>query len=124
MDKFGLNTTWTMFHDKITGGLPKTQWSRIYIQATRNNAYNIFVNRFMRDPLKRSCSCCSDDYLIREGRLMQITLQHRERLRGIGTVPTLERYVSMSTKVHEVRDKNILFITKDQIREGECNAHK
>jgi hypothetical protein len=55
---------WTRFMDMHSGGEQKEQWSKIYIEAPKEEAKLIFFNRFEHNPERVTCTCCGDDYSI------------------------------------------------------------
>jgi hypothetical protein len=69
---------WTQFWDMHSGGGRKEKWSRIYIEASIDEAEVIFYNRFGHNPNRVSCTCCGSDYSIDEYEsLEQATAYHR-----------------------------------------------
>lgn len=58
---------WTQFMDMHSGGGTKEPpYEYIYIEAPEAEARIIFFNRFGHNPERVSCTCCGDDYSIRE----------------------------------------------------------
>jgi hypothetical protein len=69
---------WTCFWDMHSGGGCKEPWSKIYIQAPKEEAIKVFYNRFGHNPYRVSCTCCGDDYSVsEEPDLFQATGYHR-----------------------------------------------
>lgn len=55
------------FMDMSSGGLEKTAYSYIYIQAeTEQEASKIFEDRLGCNPYNITCDCCGQDFTIRE----------------------------------------------------------
>lgn len=60
-------TPWTHFRDMHSGGGTKVQpYDHIFIQAPEAEAIIIFYNRFGRNPLRVTCTCCGADYVVEE----------------------------------------------------------
>jgi hypothetical protein len=60
--------------DMRSGGSQKEEWPYIIIEAPIKEAKAIFYNRFGHDPTRVTCTCCGEDYLIKEaGSLEQLT---------------------------------------------------
>ena len=57
---------WTEFMDMYSGGGQKENFSHCFIEAPENEAKVIFYNRFGHNPERVTCTCCGDDYSIRE----------------------------------------------------------
>lgn len=57
---------WTTFMDMHSGGSRKLDWEHIYIEAPEAEAEVIFYNRFGRNPHRVTCTCCGEDYSVRE----------------------------------------------------------
>ena len=57
---------WTRFVDMNSGGGQKLDWKYIYIEAPIDEAIAVFYNRFERNPNRVTCTCCGEDYSIRE----------------------------------------------------------
>lgn len=70
---------WTHFWDMHSGGGTKEKpYDSIYIEAPEDEARVIFYNRFGHSPDRVSCTCCGEDYLVREHEsLAQLTGFHR-----------------------------------------------
>lgn len=49
---------WTEFTDMYSKGFRKTDWDKIYIEATKNDAISVFLDIFGIDPDFVTCSCC------------------------------------------------------------------
>lgn len=80
---------WTQFWDMSSGGGQKTEYSKIYIQASQNLAEQIFEELFGRDPHYVTCDCCGPDFSITEYEtLEEATGYHRncQYIRGQGYV--------------------------------------
>ena len=67
-DKVGKegDMAWTLFWDMHSGGGQKEKWSKIYIEASKEEAKVIFYNRFGHNPERVTCTCCGGDYVIDE----------------------------------------------------------
>jgi hypothetical protein len=62
---------WTHFWDMHSGGgLKEPPYSHIFIEAAKAEATIIFYNRFGHNPNRVSCTCCGEDYSIREGKTL------------------------------------------------------
>lgn len=57
-------TKWTEFNDMLTRGGRKTDFNRVYIQAGRDEACEIFTQYFKHNPEQVSCTCCGPDFSI------------------------------------------------------------
>lgn len=57
---------WTQFIDMHSGGGRKLNADYIYIEATEDEAVELFEEIFGRHPYGVTCECCGDDYLISE----------------------------------------------------------
>lgn len=58
---------WTLFWDMHSGGGTKVEpYTKIYIEAPKDEAVNIFYNRFGRNPYRVTCTCCGEDYSVDE----------------------------------------------------------
>jgi hypothetical protein len=58
---------WTRFMDMHSGGtLQEAPYQCIYIEAPRDEAMIVFYNRFGHNPERITCTCCGEDYSIRE----------------------------------------------------------
>ena len=57
---------WTRFCDTHSGGSQKEQWSHIYIEAPEKEARDVFYKRFGHSADHVTCSCCGEDYSVRE----------------------------------------------------------
>lgn len=65
---------WTLFWARH----PSKRWNKIYIEATRKEAENIFYNRWNVSPYNVSCRCCKSDYVaIEYETLLKATDMHR-----------------------------------------------
>ena len=63
---------WTQFHDMHSGGgLKESPYHQIFIEAARTEAEVIFYNRFGHNPNRISCTCCGEDYSIREAKTLE-----------------------------------------------------
>lgn len=63
---------WTLFWDMHSGGGTKEgSYEKIYIEAPAEEAKIIFYNRFGHNPERVSCTCCGDDYSIRESATLE-----------------------------------------------------
>jgi hypothetical protein len=59
--------TWTLFWDMHSGGYTKVgDYDKIYIQAPKHRAVEIFEEKFGRSPYGSACHCCGEDYAIYE----------------------------------------------------------
>ena len=56
----------THFLDMHSGGGQKENFSHCFIEAPESEAKIIFYNRFGHNPERVTCTCCGDDYSIRE----------------------------------------------------------
>jgi hypothetical protein len=88
---------WTQFWDMHSGGGQKHTHAKIYIQAPEAEAKVIFYNRFGTNPDRVSCTCCGEDYSIKQSaNLLDATAYHRgdgEFMKRLGRkVQTLEEY--------------------------------
>ncbi len=52
--------------DMHSGGDQKLKWGHIFIEAGKDKARTIFLNRFNRDSYNVTCQCCGDDYSVTE----------------------------------------------------------
>ena len=94
--------------DMHSGGDSKEKWEYIYIEAPEDEAKVIFYNRFGHSPERVTCTCCGDDYSIRDGEtLAEVSKYKRERGAEIETV---EAY---STR------ESILVIPRKDIKDSE-----
>ena len=57
---------WTHFHDMHSGGSQKLDWGHFFIEAPKAEAEVIFQNRFGRNPNRVTCTCCGEDYAVRD----------------------------------------------------------
>lgn len=58
---------WTHFMDMHSGGSTKVKpYQHIFIEAPEAEAKVVFYNRFKRNPERVTCTCCGEDYSIRE----------------------------------------------------------
>ncbi len=64
---------WTRFFDMASGGKEKEDYHSIYIEASKETAKSIFMQRFGHDPDRITCFCCGNDYSITEGTLEDLT---------------------------------------------------
>ena len=55
---------WTQFWDMKSGGGPKEDFTRCYIEAPEDVAKVIFYNRYGHNPERVTCTCCGEDYSI------------------------------------------------------------
>jgi hypothetical protein len=62
---------WTRFMDMRSGGPQKLEWSLICIEAPYDEAKAVFYARFRRNPERFTCTCCGEDYSIRESPTLQ-----------------------------------------------------
>lgn len=69
--KLDVSGPWTRFMDMHSGGGQKEKWSKIYIQASEEEAKVIFYNKFGHDPDRVTCTCCGEDYSISEEKDLQ-----------------------------------------------------
>lgn len=53
---------YTRFYDMHSGGGQKTDYATIYIEAAEEDAKNIFLGRFHRNPDQVTCNCCGEDF--------------------------------------------------------------
>ena len=99
--------------DMHSGGGAKLDWEYIYIEASEEEAKNIFFNRFKRNPSKVTCTCCGEDYsLSSEESLAALTEFDGwgSKYSFHGEKMTLEEYMA---------DKNNLFIPAHEIKDEE-----
>ena len=70
---------WVQFWDMHSGGGKKVSHEQIYIEAnSRDEAIRIFSDKFNRDPLNVTCSCCGPDYVIYTDKCpSKLTAYHR-----------------------------------------------
>lgn len=64
--KMDSKSQWTRFMDMHSGGGQKEKFDFLHIEAPEEEAKVIFYNRFGHNPERVSCTCCGDDYSIRE----------------------------------------------------------
>lgn len=57
---------WTRFFDMASGGTSKTDYNVIYIELPKQEAIEYFENRFNTHPYNVTCSCCGEDFSVRE----------------------------------------------------------
>lgn len=57
---------WTRFMDMHSGGGTKTDWEYIYIESDEAEARVVFYNRFGSSPDRVTCTCCGEDFYVRE----------------------------------------------------------
>jgi hypothetical protein len=63
---------WTRFMDMHSGGGTKEPpYEYIYIEAPEAEAKVIFYNRFGHNPERVTCTCCGDDYSIKEDETLE-----------------------------------------------------
>ena len=56
---------WFHFMDMHSGGYSKTQYEHIFIKArSKDDAIEIFENRFNTNPSGVACSCCGENFSI------------------------------------------------------------
>ena len=56
---------WTRFWDMHTGGKEKMKFTTVFVEAPKDEAIQIFKDRFLIDPTKYSCcNYCGMDYAI------------------------------------------------------------
>lgn len=95
---------WTQFMDMHSdGGSKEEPYEYIYIEASEEEAKIIFYNRFGHSPERVSCTCCGEDYSVRESRdLEQATGYERGCAFGYlmddGSVLTTEDWYALPTK--------------------------
>ncbi len=61
-----MKSIYTEFYDLGSGGYEKLRASRIYIEAPKKEAVELFKKIFGRDPYGRPCDCCGSDYYVSE----------------------------------------------------------
>lgn len=120
-----MKTMWTQFMDMYSGGYQKEKWEHIYINAPKDEAKIIFYNRFGHNPERVTCTCCGEDYSIRESEsLEQITAFERGCSWDYDKEQYLERgdskYGWTKYTLDEYRKKDgVLFIGADEIKAEE-----
>ena len=58
---------WIEFYDMHSGGTQKAKWDIICIEAdSEKEAVDIFEEIFGHNPLKVTCECCGEDYIVTE----------------------------------------------------------
>lgn len=62
---------WTQFFDMHSGGLQKTKYEHIYINASKTQAIEMFKNYFALDPTASACQCCGEDFSIYEDETLE-----------------------------------------------------
>ena len=50
------------FYDMNSGGMAKTPYETIYIEASFTVAAQVFEEKFGRDPSNVTCECCGPDF--------------------------------------------------------------
>lgn len=119
----------TLFWDMYSGGGCKEKpYDKIIIEAPEQEAKIIFYNRFGHNPERVTCTCCGEDYSIREApTLEQLTAFHRgcawdKASHGyIEKVdPRKEKYGGKLVSLRQyLKQPNVLFIPADQIKPEE-----
>ena len=60
-----LKMTWVVFSDMSSGGGRKLPYHTIFIETfDKEEAIQIFINKFNRNPRNVTCTCCGADYHI------------------------------------------------------------
>lgn len=58
---------YTRFMDMYSGGSAKEdKFEYCYIEAPKEEAVMVFYHRFGHNPFRVSCTCCGEDYSVRE----------------------------------------------------------
>jgi len=120
---------WTQFMDMHSGGGQKEKWEYIYIEAPEEEAKVIFYNRFGHNPERVTCTCCGEDYSIREAKdLSRITAYERgcaydsdnkeyiespDDEYGFHKYVTLEEYISTEGDEGIFSDTRLFIYAKD-----------
>lgn len=71
---------WTLFWDMHSGGGTKEgDYDKIYIEAPKKEAVNIFYRKFHHSPFRVSCTCCGEDYTLSESKSLEdASAYHRD----------------------------------------------
>jgi hypothetical protein len=104
--------------DMHSGGNQKEKWSRIYIEAPKEEACVIFYNRFGHNPHRVTCTCCGEDYTVEEYDIIEEATSY-DRLEDRWDFTTdYETAPRISVKEY-AKNKDVLFIRKSQIKRKE-----
>lgn len=64
--------SWFRFMDMHGGGDTKTPYAYVYVQSVNmDEAVEAFQDYLHVDPLKTTCTCCGEDFSIREGTTLE-----------------------------------------------------
>lgn len=116
---------YTQFYDMSSGGSQKEDWSRIYINASEEEAKVIFYNRFGHSPDRVTCNCCGEDYSITESlSLEQSTGYHRgcatdddgQYIEKQSKSAWCEKYKTVS---EYAKEKAVLIISHEEINDSD-----
>jgi hypothetical protein len=125
-----LNIPWTQFWDMHSGGgLKEKPYHYIYIQAPEEEAKVIFYNRFGHDSDRVSCTCCGEDYVVREfPSLHEATAYHRGLEHDAATEkyiePTESRGRSPQTLEDHLKEPDVLAIYDRDIKPDERQGER
>jgi len=87
---------WTHFWDMHSGGSQKLDFAHCYIEASEDEAINIFTKLFDRSPYNVTCHCCGEDYSVSESETLEAATEYQRSNQysngGYDRVATLEEY--------------------------------
>ena len=116
---------WTQFWDMHSGGGTKQKpYERIYIEASEQDAINIFYNRFGHDPEDTACDCCGQNYSIsEEEHLEQLTGFHRNCSYDSKAKQYIEKanygYTPLVSLEDYIKKEDVLIIYSQDIKDEE-----
>ncbi len=116
---------WTRFMDMYSGGGQKEDWPYIYIEAPIDEAISVFYSRFGHNPYRVTCTCCGDDYSVREDEtLEQATGYERGCARGDdGYIEQPDKYRKYVTMQEYIDSGKAHFIYAHKIKPEERDVY-
>ena len=95
----------TRFMDMHSGGKLKTPFTHIYVDASLDEALDIFKDTFERDPNNVTCKCCGEDFVYEEYSSLEEATAYDRKCEWVNgkynenSKMTVEEYFSGKNKV-------------------------
>lgn len=108
---------WTQFHDNHSGGVLRTPYKDIWIEAPREEAIEIFIAKFGVDPKGIYCPCCGPNYSIYWGVDHDIcddieeATSHKRVSRDTGNIQSMEEFKNNKEYLILYKGNNVRSLT-------------
>lgn len=108
----------TEFCDMCSGGEPKLDWEKIYIELPQEQAEKIFKALFKRNPNNVTCHCCGEDFSVSESEDIHYATAYQRKCEYSYKTKNYDLSTAEITVDEYVAGDVVLYIPADKIPES------